>query len=220
VISVAIPAWTGPGGIAHRLVQHLGVCALALGICCLLALPVAVWLGRRHRGRGSGGALSVTVIDLAGRAVPAVALLAALAVGSSRSGIGDPTVVTVVALVLIGLPPLLSATYRGTRAVDADIREASRALGMSERRQLWTVDLRLAAPQLLTGLRRSAVRVVAVATTAALVAGPGLGELIIGGLRHHDDGETLTGAVVVTVLALSVDLVLSGLIRLSARRLA
>lgn len=217
------PSWAGPGGVADRLVQHLGVCALAVGICSVLAVPAGLWLGRRHRDRpshrdrGSDRGLLVGALCGAARAVPPFAVLAALAVLSARVRVGNPTVVTVIALVLCGLPPLLLATYRGTRAVDRTVREVSRGLGVSARGELFSVDLPLATPLLLAGLRRCAVRVVAVATTAALVAGPGLGEIVLTGLRRHDDAEVLTGAVVVTLLALAVDVLLAGLGRLAGR---
>lgn len=210
------PSWAGSGGVADRLVQHVGVCGLAVGICSVLGIPAGLWLGRRHRDRRAGG-LSIPALVTAGRAVPPFAVLAALAVLSSRVGVGDPTVVTVVALVLCGLPPLLVATYRGTRAVDPAVHEVSRGLGVPARGELFSLDLPLATPALLGGLRRCAVRVVAVATTAALVAGPGLGEIVLTGLRRHDDAEVLTGAVAVTVLALAVDLALVGLGHLAGR---
>lgn len=214
------PTWEGPGGIADRLVQHVGVCALAVGICTALAVPAGLWWGRRDPDRRVRPGLSIGALCGAGRAVPPFALLAALAVLSSRVRVGDPTVVTVVALVLCGLPPLLGATYRGTRAVDPVVREVSRGLGVSARGELFSVDLPLTTPVLLTGLRRCAVRIVAVATTAALVTGPGLGEIVLTGLRRHDDAEVLTGAVVVTLLALAVDVLLAGLGRLAGRRSA
>lgn len=208
--------WSGENGITHRLVEHVGISALSVGICCLVALPVALWLG--HTGRG--GALAINVSNV-GRAVPTFALLTLLYLVSDGIDIGgwtpSVTFLTVVALVLFGIPPLLTNTYVGMREVDRGILEAARGMGMSGRQALLRVELPLATPLLLAGLRLCAVQVVATATIAALIAGPGLGDIVTQGFGLQDYDEVVGGAVCVAVLALVVDLGLAGVARVGRR---
>ncbi len=208
--------WSGENGITHRLVEHVGISALSVGICCLVALPVALWLG--HTGRG--GALAINVSNV-GRAVPTFALLTLLYLVSDGIDIGgwtpSVTFLTVVALVLFGIPPLLTNTYVGMREVDRGILEAARGMGMSGRQALLRVELPLATPLLLAGLRLCAVQVVATATIAALIAGPGLGDIVTQGFGLQDYDEVVGGAVCVAVLALVVDLGFAGVARVGRR---
>jgi osmoprotectant transport system permease protein len=189
--------WEGPGGVTARLVEHVGVSALALGLACLAALPLGLWLG--HLGRG--GALAVNVSNI-GRAVPTFAVLVLLAIGP----LGLGTTSTVVALVLFGIPPILTNTYVGMRGVDRDTVDAAWGMGMSGRDVLRKVELPLATPLLLDGVRLAAVQVVATATVAALVAGPGLGRIIRSGFQRQDQAQLVSGALVVAALALLVEL--------------
>ena len=209
--------WSGENGISNRFVQHVGVSALAVGICCVLAIPVALWLG--HAGRG--GAVAINISNV-GRAVPTFALLTLLYLVSDSVHVGgwtpSVTFLTVIALVLFGTPPLLTNTYVGMREVDGTVRDAARGMGMSGWQQLLRVELPLATPLLLAGLRLCAVQVIATATIAALIAGPGLGDIVTQGFGVHDYNEVIGGAVCVAVLALAVDLGLAGVIRVAVRR--
>jgi len=208
--------WAGENGITNRLVQHVGISALSVGICSLVAIPVALWLG--HTGRG--GALAINLSNI-GRAVPTFALLTLLYLVSDGVHVGgwtpSVTFLTVVALVLFGIPPLLTTTYVGMREVDRAVLDAARGMGMSGRQQLLRVELPLATPLLLAGLRLCAVQVVATATIAALIAGPGLGDIVTQGFGLQDYDEVVGGAVCVAVLALAVDLGFAGVAR-AARR--
>ncbi|GAA4977691.1 ABC transporter permease [Yinghuangia aomiensis] len=188
--------WSGEGGVWQRLGEHVALTAGAVAIAAVIALPVALWLG--HIGKG--GALAVNISNI-GRAVPTFAVLALL--GLSRLGMG--TVSTVVALVLFAIPPMLTNAYVGMRGVDRDLVEASAGMGMTGFQTLRRVELPLALPLVVTGMRTSAVQVVATATLAALVAGGGLGRIVTAGFQLQDQGQVVAGAFLVAVLALLVE---------------
>lgn len=193
--------WQGEAGVPHRLLEHLGLSAAALGIACLLALPLALWLG--HIGRG--GALAVNITNI-GRAVPTFAVLVLLALAPAPFGLS--TLSTLTALVLFAIPPIMTNTYVGVREVDRDIVEAARGVGMSGGQVLRKVEVPLATPLIMTGVRLAAVQVVATATIAALVAGGGLGRIITSGFARQDQAELVAGAVLVALLALAVEAVM------------
>lgn len=188
--------WSGEGGVWQRLGEHVALTAGSVAIAAVIALPIALWLG--HIGKG--GALAVNISNV-GRAVPTFAVLALL--GLSRLGMG--TVSTVVALVLFAIPPMLTNAYVGMRGVDRDLVEASVGMGMTGFQTLRQVELPLALPLVVTGMRTSAVQVVATATLAALVAGGGLGRIVTAGFQLQDQGQVVAGAFLVAVLALLVE---------------
>ena len=197
--------WTGPSGVPTRLVEHVGLTAAALGIACAVAVPLALWLG--HVGRG--GPLAVNLANV-GRAVPTFAVLVLLAIGPL--GFGPRSTIT--ALVLFAVPPILTNGYVGMREVDRDVVEAARGVGLSPLQVVRTVELPLAVPLLLNGIRLAAVQVIATATIAALVAGGGLGNIILLGFGTQDQSTVLAGALLVAVLALATDLLFAALTRL------
>jgi osmoprotectant transport system permease protein len=200
--------WTGPDGVAARLVEHVGLSAAAVAIACLIALPLAVWLG--HIGRG--GVLAVNVTNI-GRAVPTFAVLTLLALAPSPFGLN--TTSTLTALVLFALPPILTNTYVGMREVDPGAVDAARGMGMSGWEVVRRVELPLAVPLVMAGVRLGATQVVATATIAALVAGGGLGRIITAGYARQDQAQLIAGAIVVAVLALAVEGVMAVLQRVS-----
>nr|WP_202531575.1 ABC transporter permease subunit [Streptomyces sp. SID8380] len=189
--------WSGENGIAHRLLEHVLLTLVCLLISCLVALPVALVLG--HIGRG--GALAVNLANI-GRAVPTFAVLVLLLltpVGKLSEG------PTVIALVLFAVPPLLTNAYVGMRGVDREVVRAARGMGMTGRQLLWRVELPLAAPLVLTGVRIAAVQLVATATIAALAGGGGLGRIITAGFNLASTPQVVAGAVLVAVFALLVE---------------
>ncbi|MFE7776476.1 ABC transporter permease [Streptomyces sp. NPDC057445] len=192
--------WAGENGAWSRLAEHLYVSGAALALACLIALPVALYLG--HIGRG--GALAVNVSNV-GRAVPVFAVLALFMVSPLRSAGYVPTVV---ALVLFAVPPLLTNAYVGMREVDRAVVEAARGMGMSGRQLFARVELPLAYPMLMTGLRSAAVQVVATATIAAMVGQGGLGRIITAGFNTYNTPQVVAGALLVALLALLVEAVL------------
>lgn len=203
--------WRGTDGIANRLVEHIGICAAALGIACLLAIPLGLWLGHVNRGQ-----LIVINIANAGRAVPTYALLVLLAIGP----LGLGAVSTIVALVLFAIPPILTNTYTGIREADPEVVDAAMGMGLSGLQVLRKVELPLGTPLLLAGVRLSAVQVIATATIAALVAGGGLGRIITAGFGTNNIPELLSGALLVAALAVAVELSFGLLVRRSRSRLS
>ncbi|MET8459057.1 MULTISPECIES: ABC transporter permease [Streptomyces] len=197
--------WPGENGITHRLVQHLVLTAVCLVVSCLIALPVALVLG--HLGRG--GALAVNLSNI-GRAVPTFAVLVLLLLTPvGRWGEGP----TVVALVLFAVPPLLTNAYVGMREVDRGVVQAARGMGMTGRQMLFRVELPLALPLVMNGVRIAAVQLVATATIAALAGGGGLGRIITAGFNLASTPQVVAGAVLVAALALVVE----GLFELAER---
>ncbi|MEU5717134.1 ABC transporter permease [Streptomyces sp. NPDC020403] len=200
--------WTGDDGATHRLGEHLFVSGVALGAACALALPLALYLG--HIGKG--GALAVNISNV-GRAVPVFAVLALFMMTPLRNSGYLPTVI---ALVLFAVPPLLTNAYVGMTEVDRPVVEAARGMGMSGGQLFLRVELPLAYPMIMTGLRSAAVQVVATASIAAMVGLGGLGRIITAGFNTYDTAQVFAGAVLVALLALVVEGVLVALDRLLA----
>jgi osmoprotectant transport system permease protein len=196
--------WTehssGHLGIFYRLEQHVLLTLVSVAIAALIALPLGMTLG--HYGRGGTLAINITNV---GRAIPTFAVLTLLTL--SPVGIGNTA--TTIALVLFALPPLVTNSYVGLREVDPEIRDAARGMGMSGWQLFRRVELPMATPLVMTGVRIATVQVVATATIAALVGGGGLGRLVTDGLSSGNQGELLTGAVVVGALALLVEAMLA-----------
>ncbi|MEU9718040.1 ABC transporter permease [Streptomyces sp. NPDC047976] len=189
--------WSGEAGVWHRLGEHVYVSGIALAVACAVALPVGLWLG--HLGKG--GTLAVNVSN-AGRAVPVFAVLALFMVSPLRSAGYLPTIA---ALVLFAVPPLLTNAYVGMREVDRSVVEAARGMGMSGSQLFLRVELPLARPLVMTGLRSAAVQVVATATIAAMVGQGGLGRIITAGFNTYNTPQVVAGAVLVALLALVVE---------------
>jgi osmoprotectant transport system permease protein len=189
--------WPGDDGIGHRLVQHLVLTVVCLAVSCLIALPVALVLG--HLGKG--GALAVNISN-AGRAIPTFAVLVLLLLTPVGNWGEGPTVV---ALVLFAVPPLLTNAYVGLREVDRDVVRAARGMGMTGRQMLFRVELPLALPMIMNGVRIAAVQLVATATIAALAGGGGLGRIITAGFNLASTPQVVAGAILVAVFALIVE---------------
>ena len=196
--------WQGDGGIPHRTFEHVLMSAGSLLAAGLLALPAGIILG--HFGKGGNLAINISNV---GRAIPSFALLV---IAVELVGIG--WVPAFVALVALGVPPMVTNSYLGMREVDADVREAARGMGMRGRVVLWRVELPIALPFIMTGIRTSAVNIVATATLAALVAWGGLGRFIVDGFGLQDYPMMFAGAILVGVLSLIVEFSLAGLQRL------
>lgn len=186
--------WQGESGVWHRLVEHLWFSGVCLAVSCLIALPLALWLG--HIGRG--GALAVNVSNV-GRAVPTLAVLVLLTL-TPLGRHGD--LPTIIALVLFAVPPLLTNAYVGMREVDRAVVEAARGMGMSGGQVFRRVELPLAYPMVMTGLRSATVQVIATATLAAMAGEGGLGRIITAGFNTNDTAQVVAGALVVGALAL------------------
>ena len=198
--------WTGDGGLLQLLVEQLLLTFTALAIAMVIGLPTALWLG--HLGRG--GFLAINISG-AGRAIPTFAVLALLVlwepIGYGEFGpFGRAGLATLIALALFALPPIVTNTYVGVDQVPRDIREAADGMGMRGTQKFSRVELPLASPLIVAGVRLALVQVWATATIAALVGGPGLGNVITAGFFNGDYPRGLAGAVVVAVVALMLEL--------------
>lgn len=188
--------WSGDDGIPHRLAQHLDYTALTVVIAAAIAVPIGLWVG--HTGRLRGLAVITT------GALRALPTLGVLAYASLFSGIGiKPAIFT---LVLLAVPPLLAGAYAGLESVNRQTIDAARAIGMTEWQVLWKVEVPLALPLIIGGFRSATLQVVATATVAAYIPGPGgLGRYLIDGLAVSDYARIVGGSVVVIALALVLD---------------
>ena len=199
--------WIGDGGMLDLLLQQLLLSVSALALAMLVGLPIALWLG--HLGRGGFLAINLTNI---GRAVPTFALLALFVTadfpGRAEFGpYGRAGLATLIALTLFALPPIITNSYVAVREVPADVKQAADGMGMTGAQKFFRVELPLALPLVMSGLRLALVQVWATATIAALVAGPGLGRVITDGFFRTNYGKGLAGAVVVAIVALVLELV-------------
>jgi len=197
--------WQGDGGIPHRTLEHLAMSGASVVTAAVIALPVGIAIG--HIGRG--GILAINISNI-GRAIPSFAVLV---IAVELFGIG--ALPAFIALVALAIPPMVTNSYIGMREVDADVREAARGMGMRERAVLLRVELPIALPFIMAGIRTSAVNVVATATLAALVAWGGLGRFIVDGFGLQDYPMMFAGAIMVAILSLIVEFSLAGAQRLA-----
>ena len=193
--------WSGDTGILHRLTEHAEISLFSLGLAALVALPIGLWIGHTKRG----AFLVVSVANL-GRAIPSFAILALALPFTIRLGLGLGLWPTVIALFLLGIPPILTNTYTGVANVDGDVLEAARGMGMTARQLLTKVELPLAVPLIMAGFRTAAVQIVATATLAALVAWGGLGRFIVDGFAVSDEVRVFGGALLVAGLAVMTEI--------------
>lgn len=186
------------------LLKHLEVTVIALAIALIVALPLGLYLG--HRGKGE---LFAVGIGNAGRAIPELAVIALVAV---LVGVGLKTVAP--ALAILGIAPILVNTYVGVRQVDPAAVAAARGMGMSELSIMRKVELPLAVPTVMGGVRGAAIVIVATATIAPLAGVETLGDFIINRNVYGENG-LLAGAILVALLALTIE----GLLALLQNRL-
>ena len=200
---LADPAhWVGAAGIPNRLLEHLLLSAGALGIAAALAIPVGIYVG--HTGRGV--ALAANVANV-GRALPSLAVIAIVlpVTAAIDPQAGFRLYPTLIAMVVLALPPILINTQTGIREVDRDLVEAARAMGMRPGQVVRRVELPLAGAAIASGLRSAAVQIVATATLGALFGGGGLGRYLVEGIAQRNDGMVFGGVVLVAALALVVE---------------
>lgn len=202
---LAVPAhWLGESGILVRATEHLGLTLLIVALAALIALPLGTWIGHTGRGRWLVSATG------AARAVPTLGVLtlAGLWLGI---GLAAPTL----ALLVLAIPPLLSATYSGIASTPRATVDAARAIGLTEKQVLVQVEAPHAAGLVAAGVRSATLQVIATATLAAYTADYGLGRFLYAGLKTRDYAQMIGGAIVVVTLALAADAILA----LAARHL-
>ncbi|ASR39442.1 ABC transporter permease [Prauserella marina] len=189
--------WSGPDSIPARFGEHTYYSALSLLIAAAIGIPFGLLTG--HTGRG--GFIAATLANFA-RALPTVGvvMLVVLAVG-----IGLQPVVA--AMVALAIPPILVNTYEGIRSVDAQLKDAAQGMGMTGPEVLRKVEIPVALPLILLGLRTAAIQIVSTATIAAYVGMGGLGRFIFDGLARQDYELVVGGAGCVVLLAVIVTLI-------------
>jgi osmoprotectant transport system permease protein len=210
--------WTGNEGILHRLTEHVQLSAASIVVAAVIALPVGLVLGHLRKG----GLVAINVSNI-GRALPSFALLI-LAV--QIFGIGKPagwlswvgSLPTFIALVALAVPPVLTNAYVGMAEVDSEVREAARGMGMSGHQLLSRVELPMALPLLMAGVRTAAVAVVATAGLAAYIGWGGLGRFIFDGFATQDYPQMFAGALLVALLSIAFELGLGVLQRMLVSR--
>lgn len=180
-----------PSLLFQKAVETAELAFAAFGIAILLALPLGLWLGHKHKGLFI--ALSVSTI---GRALPSIVLIGFFVV---LLGVGFWN--NTVALVVIGIPPILTNSFFAIERVDRNVVEAARGMGLTEAQILTRVELPLGLTLIIAGLRVSAVFVIATATIAGTVGGGGLGDIIVNPASYTDAG-VLAAALWVSALAL------------------
>jgi osmoprotectant transport system permease protein len=186
--------WSGEGGVPNRVLEHLTYTGAAVGLGVLVAVPLGALIG--HYGRG--GVLVGLVNAL--RAIPELGLLIILEL---LMGVGLLPVT--LALVVLAVPPLLAGTYAGVSTVDRAVVDAARGMGMRDGAVLWRVELPIALPLILGGLRAATLQVIATATIAAFVSYGGLGRYVVDGQRSGLYVQMAAGALLIAALALAVE---------------
>jgi len=205
---LADPAnWTDErNGILLRLWEHVSLSAVALVVAVSIGLPLGLWIG--HTGRGAAVVIAIANI---GRAVPSVGWLGIVFPFTlallGRNGLGFAP--SLIALAALGIPPIVTNTYAGMREVDRDLIEAGRGMGMRASEVLRQVEVPVALPVILAGVRISAVQIVATATLASIVGGGTLGEFIVQGILIRALDRVVGAAILVAILAILTELAFS-----------
>jgi osmoprotectant transport system permease protein len=196
--------WQGSNGIPHRVFEHLVMSGASVLTALVIALPIGLLFG--HTGRGGNMAINVANT---GRAIPSFGLLVfgfELLKGVKLFGLG--ALPAYFALVALAIPPIILNSVVGLRQVPAETKEAARGMGMTGGQLLRRVEIPMAVPLIMAGVRTAGVQVVATATLAAVVGWGGLGTYIVGGLAQQDHVQLVAGALMVAVLAIMTEVIL------------
>ncbi len=187
--------WVGAASIPVRLLQHLGLTFGVVALAALIALPLGIMIGHTGRFR-----FLIVATSGAARAIPT---LGVLTLAGLWLGIG--LAAPVLALLVLAIPPMMTATYTGIDSADPRAVDAARAIGLKEWQIIRFVELPAARTLLLGGLRSTTLQVLATATLAAYTADAGLGRYLYIGLKTRDYGQMIAGAILVVALALVLD---------------
>lgn len=195
-------SWSGPSGIPSRLLEHLALSGVSLALAMALAIPLGIWIG--HTGRFTSLAVNSANIW---RAIPSLALIALVLpiTAAIDPQLGFKVYPTLIAMIVLAIPPILVNTQAGIAGVDRELVETARGMGMREGQVVRRLELPLALAAIVTGIRTSAVQVVATATLGAIFGSGGLGRYLVEGVAQRDDGMTFGGVVLVVGLALVVE---------------
>ncbi|SFP32991.1 osmoprotectant transport system permease protein [Amycolatopsis arida] len=200
--------WQGVDGVPWRVLQHLGYVLSALVIAVLIAVPVGLFVG--HTGRGG---LVLVGFGNSVRALPTLGLVTFLFLLLT-----DSEAAALVGLVVLAVPSVLAGTYAGVQATEDRVVDAAEGMGMTGRQRLWQVEVPIALPLVLGGVRNATLQLVATAAVAAYIGLGGLGRYVLDGLAILDYGEVAAGAVLTALLAVVLDLVFAGLQRAAVPR--
>lgn len=194
--------WSGPSSIPARVGEHLALSAAALLIAAAIALPLGMWVGHTRRG----ARLALNGANLA-RAVPSLAVIGIVIPITTAIDpqLGFRVIPTLIAMVALGVPPILVNTYTGVSEVDRDLTEAARGMGFTARQVLAGVEVPLALPVIVAGLGSAAVQIIATATLGAIFGFGGLGTYLTEGIAQNDDPMVFGGVVLVALLALAAE---------------
>jgi osmoprotectant transport system permease protein len=193
--------WAGNDGLGQSLFEHVWISAVSLALAVGIGLPLGLAIG--HTGRGAGVVVAIANI---GRAVPSLGLLGLAFLALLPFGLGLGAVPAILALTALGIPPIVTNTYVGVRGVDQDLVEAARGMGLRERQVLTAVEIPVAIPIIMAGVRTSAVQIVATATLAAVIGGGTLGQPILIGFNLGDEVRVFGAALVVAALSITTEL--------------
>jgi osmoprotectant transport system permease protein len=188
--------------IIRATIEHVVIVSVAVAIACAAGIPIGIAVVRHPRW----GGVALRAIDIV-QTIPSLALFGFLIPLPLIGGIGIRT--AIVALILYSLLPIVRNTVTGIEGIDPLIREAAIVLGMTDRQRLLSVELPLAMPSILTGVRVATVIAIGVATIGAAVGGGGLGTLIFRGVAMVDTTRILAGALPAAGLAILADVGLS-----------
>ncbi len=200
--------WSGRDGIPVRLWEHLWISGVSLGAAIAIGLPLGLAIG--HTGRGAGAVVAIANI---GRAVPSLGLMGLAFILLLPFGLGVGPLPTMIALTALGIPPIVVNAYAGLREVDRDLVEAAAGMGMREREVLTRVEVPIALPVILAGVRTSAVQIVATATLAAAIGGGTLGQIIYIGFNIGDQVRVFGAALVVAALSVGTEIAFAAIQR-------
>lgn len=203
--------WSGSDGIPIQVGYHLLYSVLALLVALAIAVPLGIFIG--YTGRGEA---MVAGFANALRALPSLGLLVLLFLVFAPVVGGKLVYVlpTIIVLVLLAVPPILTGTYAGIQSADQDAVGAARGMGFTKRQILLRVQLPCALPLLISGIRSSTLQIVSTATVAAYLGLQGLGRFILDGRAQANFAEMAGGAIVVAILALVLELSFAWLGRL------
>jgi osmoprotectant transport system permease protein len=195
--------WRGPAGVPTRVLEHLALSGGALLVAALVGLPIGIAVGHTRRA----STLAINLANL-GRALPTFAVMGIVVpvTAAIDNQAGFKVYPALIGLVILAIPPILVNAYAGISGVDRDVVEAGRGMGMRSLELVRRVEIPIAVPVLLAGVRSGAVQIIATATLAAIFGGPGLGRYLVEGYAQLDYPMMFAGVLLVAVLSLLVEL--------------
>lgn len=199
---------SNPGSFFSAFNRHMLMCAISLGIALVIAIPLGFLVARAPRA-------AFIAVNVAGslRSIPSLAILSA-----AMPFLGIGLLPSVIALIVLAVPPLLLNTIVGIREIDPALLDAANGMGMGRRDILWQIEFPLSVPSILAGVRTSAIQVIGGAALASFIGGGGLGDFINAGIAIMNMPRLLVGALPIALLAILAELVFGWLERLFTQR--